>query len=54
MLAPAVGSGAPANSKKRNHYVLHEEEKFLSPGERTTAEVFGFVSSPVLDALFLI
>lgn len=54
MLAPAVGSGAPANSKKRNHYVLHEEERFLSPGERTTAEVFGFVSSPVLDALFLI
>lgn len=42
MLAPAVGSGAPANRTKRNHYILYKEERLMGPGERTTAEVFGF------------
>lgn len=50
MLAPAVGSGAPANSKKRN-YVVDEDERFMSPKERSIAKVYGFVFSPVLNIL---
>lgn len=53
MLAPAVGSGAPVNSKKRN-YVLHEDEKFMGPRESSIEEVYGFVLCPVLDVLALI
>lgn len=44
MLAPAVGSGAPVNSKKRN-YVLHEDEKFMGPRESSIEEVYRFVLS---------
>lgn len=40
MLAPAVGSGAPANSKKRN-YAVDIDERFMSPKERSIAKVYG-------------
>lgn len=53
MLAPAVGSGAPANSKKINNYVLYKEKRFVGLGHISTIKGFGFVYCPILDVLTL-